>query len=266
MHGDSAKLARLLALAGVESADRIFYVGDMMNYYDDEAVPFRGFIDKSVELFASERPFVLVRGNHETRGNKAREYARYAPSTNGTFYGAFREGDVMFVVLDCGEDKPDDFPVYAGLNDFDSYRSEQARWFAELIRSKEYRTARWHVVMNHFPPVSRMDPDHPERHGVQQITDEFLPLFNRASIDLMVSGHTHRYELIQPTEEKLRVPMIVDAPEKPFDAPPSAGDILFPVIVNGTGTVVRVDVSGRTMRVRALDLQGKTLAEFELRK
>lgn len=64
----------------------------------------------------------------------------------------------MFVVLDCGEDKPDDFPVYAGLNDFDSYRSEQARWFAELIRSKEYRTARWHVVMNHFPPVSRMDP------------------------------------------------------------------------------------------------------------
>lgn len=47
----------------------------------------------------------------------------------------------MFVVLDCGEDKPDDFPVYAGLNDFDSYRSEQARWFAELIRSKEYRTA-----------------------------------------------------------------------------------------------------------------------------
>ena len=197
---------------------------------------------------------------------KRQEYARYAPSTNGTFYGAFREGDVMFVVLDCGEDKPDDFPVYAGLNDFDSYRSEQARWFAELIRSKEYRTARWHVVMNHFPPVSRMDPDHPERHGVQQITDEFLPLFNRASIDLMVSGHTHRYELIQPTEEKLRVPMIVDAPEKPFDAPPSAGDILFPVIVNGTGTVVRVDVSGRTMRVRALDLQGKTLAEFELRK
>ena len=266
MHGDSAKLARLLALAGVESADRIFYVGDMMNYYDDEAVPFRGFIDKSVELFASERPFVLVRGNHETRGNKAREYARYAPSTNGTFYGAFREGDVMFVVLDCGEDKPDDFPVYAGLNDFDSYRSEQARWFAELIRSKEYRTARWHVVMNHFPPVSRMKPDHPERHGVQQITDEFLPLFNRASIDLMVSGHTHRYELIQPTEEKLRVPMIVDAPEKPFDAPPSAGDILFPVMFIGTGTVVRVDVSGRTMRVRALDLQGKTLAEFELRK
>ena len=84
-----------------------------------------------------------------------------------------------------------------------------------------------------------MDPDHPERHGVQQITDEFLPLFNRASIDLMVSGHTHRYELIQPTEEKLRVPMIVDAPEKPFDAPPSAGDILFPVIVNGPGTVVQ---------------------------
>ena len=137
-----------------------------------------------------------------------------------------------------------------------------------LARARLVITSRIHVALPCIAmgtPVIFVDSDLAKKSERARI-EEFLPLFNRASIDLMVSGHTHRYELIQPTEEKLRVPMIVDAPEKPFDAPPSAGDILFPVIVNGTGTVVRVDVSGRTMRVRALDLQGKTLAEFELRK
>ena len=28
-------------MAGVGSADMIFYVGDMMNYYDNEETPFR---------------------------------------------------------------------------------------------------------------------------------------------------------------------------------------------------------------------------------
>ena len=79
MHQDHDKLAQLLNLADVQSADIIFYVGDMMNYYDNEAVPFQSFIDTSVSLFATERPFVLVRGNHETRGNKARELQPLRP-------------------------------------------------------------------------------------------------------------------------------------------------------------------------------------------
>ena len=111
MHQQPDKLGRLLNQAGVGSADMIFYVGDMMNYYDNEETPFRSFIDKSVELFASEKPFVLVRGNHETRGNMAREYARYVPKSSGKYYGAYRVGDIMFIVFDCGEDKPDDFWV-----------------------------------------------------------------------------------------------------------------------------------------------------------
>ena len=198
MHQQPDKLGRLLNQAGVGSADMIFYVGDMMNYYDNEETPFRSFIDKSVELFASEKPFVLVRGNHETRGNMAREYARYVPKSSGKYYGAYRVGDIMFVVLDCGEDKPDDFWVYAGLTDFDGYRTEQAAWFGELIRSKAYKSAKWRIVMNHFPPLSHMEGDNPERHGIQDITDKFLPLYNQAKIDLMISGHTHAYEFMSP--------------------------------------------------------------------
>ena len=245
MHQQPDKLGRLLNQAGVGSADMIFYVGDMMNYYDNEETPFRSFIDKSVELFASEKPFVLVRGNHETRGNMAREYARYVPKSSGKYYGAYRVGDIMFVVLDCGEDKPDDFCVYAGLTDFDGYRTEQAAWFGELIRSKAYKSAKWRIVMNHFPPLSHMEGDNPERHGIQDITDKFLPLYNQAKIDLMISGHTHAYEFMSPDK---------------YDR------LTFPVIVNSTESVARIDIDGRTLKAKVTDTGGNTLKEFTISK
>ena len=245
MHQQPDKLGRLLNQAGVGSADMIFYVGDMMNYYDNEETPFRSFIDKSVELFASEKPFVLVRGNHETRGNMAREYARYVPKSSGKYYGAYRVGDIMFVVLDCGEDKPDDFWVYAGLTDFDGYRTEQAAWFGELIRSKAYKSAKWRIVMNHFPPLSHMEGDNPERHGIQDITDKFLPLYIQAKIDLMISGHTHAYEFMSPDK---------------YDR------LTFPVIVNSTESVARIDIDGRTLKAKVTDTGGNTLKEFTISK
>ena len=245
MHQQPDKLGRLLNQAGVGSADMIFYVGDMMNYYDNEETPFRSFIDKSVELFASEKPFVLVRGNHETRGNMAREYARYVPKSSGKYYGAYRVGDIMFIVFDCGEDKPDDFWVYAGLTDFDGYRTEQAAWFGELIRSKAYKSAKWRIVMNHFPPLSHMESDNPERHGIQDITDNFLPLYNQAKIDLMISGHTHAYEFMSPDK---------------YDR------LTFPVIVNSTESVARIDIDGRTLKAKVTDTGGNTLKEFTISK
>ena len=245
MHQQPDKLGRLLNQAGVGSADMIFYVGDMMNYYDNEETPFRSFIDKSVELFASEKPFVLVRGNHETRGNMAREYARYVPKSSGKYYGAYRVGDIMFIVLDCGEDKPDDFWLYAGLTDFDGYRTEQAAWFGELIRSKAYKSAKWRIVMNHFPPLSHMESDNPERHGIQDITDKFLPLYNQAKIDLMISGHTHAYEFMSPDK---------------YDR------LTFPVIVNSTESVARIDIDGRTLKAKVTDTGGNTLKEFTISK
>ncbi len=186
-----------------------------------------------------------MRGNHETRGNMAREYARYVPKSSGKYYGAYRVGDIMFIVLDCGEDKPDDFWVYAGLTDFDGYRTEQAAWFGELIRSKAYKSAKWRIVMNHFPPLSHMESDNPERHGIQDITDKFLPLYNQAKIDLMISGHTHAYEFMSPDK---------------YDR------LTFPVIVNSTESVARIDIDGRTLKAKVTDTGGNTLKEFTISK
>ena len=151
----------------------------------------------------------------------------------------------MFVIMDCGEDKPDDFWVYAGLTDFDGYRKEQAEWFSKIIQTKEYKTARWHVVMNHFPPISHLEEGHPERHGVQHMLDLFLPLYKRAKIDLMISGHNHKYEFMSP---------------EAFEG------IGFPVIINSTESVARVDIDGKKMKVKVEDRSGNTLKTFTVEK
>ena len=245
IHENSDMLATLLSDVKKEQRDFVFFNGDMVNNMSSEQQLIDGFLRRSTELFAAEIPFLFARGNHETRGNMAREYARYVPKSSGKYYGAYRVGDIMFVVLDCGEDKPDDFWVYAGLTDFDGYRTEQAAWFGELIRSKAYKSAKWRIVMNHFPPLSHMEGDNPERHGIQDITDKFLPLYNQAKIDLMISGHTHAYEFMSPDK---------------YDR------LTFPVIVNSTESVARIDIDGRTLKAKVTDTGGNTLKEFTISK
>lgn len=61
-------------------------------------------------MFATSTPFELVRGNHETRGKMARIYPKLFPKKNGKIYGSYRIGDIMIVMIDCGEDKPDTIP------------------------------------------------------------------------------------------------------------------------------------------------------------
>ena len=64
----------------------------------------------------------------------------------------------MIVMIDCGEDKPDTIPAYAGLLDFDNYRSEQATWLKELVKTKEFKKAKYRIVYLPLPHHSTLLP------------------------------------------------------------------------------------------------------------
>ena len=96
--------------------------------------PYSGYINASVGLFAQNKPFEIVRGNHETRGNMSRHFMDYVPHKSGHIYNAYRWGDLEIVLLDSGEDKLDNHQEYYGMASFYSYREEMARWFEELIK------------------------------------------------------------------------------------------------------------------------------------
>ena len=102
----------------------------------------KGVLGLAAKLGGSERPVLYARGNHETRGQWAAELARYT----GSLYFTADYGPIAFVVLDSGEDKPDDHPEYSGLADFTAYRARQLAWLSGLARSNaKYRAAVCHM-------------------------------------------------------------------------------------------------------------------------
>ena len=236
IHGNNDKLEKLLHHADVESADMVIYAGDMMDYYAKEDQPFHNFIDKSVEIFASEKPFWLVRGNHETRGRFSRNLFRYFPREDGRYYYTVKQGPALFIFLDSGEDKPDNHPVYAGLNDFDEYRETQAEWLREVIASDEFKNAPYRIVVTHIAPMA--EGWYTEEH----LNKIWLPILNDAGIDLMIAGHLHEYKYF-PKNESIYA---------------------FPLIIGSNNSAARVVVNSEGIKVKTLDLEGNIIDDMTL--
>ncbi len=237
IHEKATKLDTLLQQIPTDSLDMIFYNGDMLNWIGAEERIFNGFLDVSVDHFAKEKPFIFIRGNHETRGPAARGLFSYFPHSSGKFYHAFSQGNVHFTILDAGEDKPDDHPVYAGLVDFDNYRTEQQEWIAKVFKTTEFINARYKIVLVHIPPFSES-----KGHGGKDITQKWGPIFNEAGIDLILSGHHHRFAKIDPSKGKNN----------------------FPILVIGKDMIVKTDVSPKELKITIWDMQGNTIETITL--
>lgn len=237
IHNRPDLLKNLLKQCDYQTCTSFFYAGDMMNYMEKNSQenPFTAFVDASVEMFATSVPFELVRGNHETRGNLARSFPDYFPKKNGKVYGHYLLGDIMVVMLDCGEDKADTHPVYAGFTDYSGYRLEQKKWLEDLLTSKEYKQAKYHIVICHFP-LAMSDKEKKKNvfWGWQEMCDMFLPVLNKADVDLLVSGHTHRFF---------------------YHKPGSVGN-KFPMIEQGAGTAARLDLVDGEILLRVIDDKG----------
>ena len=192
MHNNPDSLVALLKLLDYKTCDRVIYNGDMTNYLQNgDNEPYSGYIDVSVSLFAQHKPFEIVRGNHETRGNMSRHFMDYFPHKSGHIYNAYRWGDLEIVLLDSGEDKLDSHKEYYGMASFYSYREEMARWFQELIQTDEFRTAKYRIVICHFTLL--LDDGLPtnEFGGEPQLISLILPLLKQCDIDMLISGHYH---------------------------------------------------------------------------
>ena len=185
-------------------------------------------------------PFEIVRGNHETRGNLARTYSSYFPKKDNKIYGAYRIGDIMIVMLDSGEDKAENHWVYAGLTDYDAYRTEQAEWLRRLVQTPDYQQARYRIVICHFPLVMGQEwKDEQMWFGWDDAIRKFLPVLNDARVDLLVSGHTHRF----------------------FYHDRQADGNAFPVLEQGSTCAARLELHDGHIRVKVVDTEGRLLMD-----
>jgi len=235
IHTDPLRLNVLLQVPGGDKTELRFFNGDTVSDLSREASIFEGFLDAAVSRFAARSPFIYIRGNHDTRGLLARRLEEYFPPREGRFYSSFDHGPVHFLVLDSGEDKPDDSPVYAGLADFDRYRLQEAEWLKAEVRSDAFLRSAFRVVLVHMPPFGKGTT--PESLG-----KIWGPILNEAGIDVVLSGHYHRLIKIDP----------------------APGRNAFPILCAPQNALIRAEVRPEGIGLKVIDTQGSVLDTLSL--
>jgi acid phosphatase type 7 len=132
---------------------------------------------------------MYARGNHEMRGPFARNLFDYVPTPEGRFYYARDAGPVHLIVVDTGEDKPDDTNVYAQLNRTAPYRTADLAWLRDHVRTHpRVSQAPFRVIAMHQP-----------RWGwLADGSAAWIAVANDARVDLVIAGHTHRFSYEPP--------------------------------------------------------------------
>ena len=196
---------------------------------------------------AADVPTFIIRGNHEIRNSYSAGMLSLTDNFDGKTYGAFSWGDTRFVVLDCGEDKPDDFWVYYGLNDFTKLRLDQKAFLEKELKSKEFKKARRHILINHIPIWGTekvyTDNYHPW-------TALWSPLLEKAKFDINLTAHAHFYYVIEKGQQGNPMPCIGGG------GPHMGG--------KHVGTVMVLQKTGDKLRFRVFSAEGKTLLDRDL--
>jgi len=238
VHGGTGKMAQYINNSGIENPDFYVFNGDMIDYFQSKDQIFKGFLDTAVFHFAKSVPFVYVRGNHEARGMYARYFKSFFDFAADRFYGSFMQGPVQFIVLDCGEDKPDDNQYYFQLADYDSYRFKQLEWLKNEIKTERFREAPFRIVIIHMPVIAGPNSG----YGMSFLAEHFGPVLAGAGIDLMISGHTHKIASISAKDAGFGYPVIVSSNNSFIDVVVNSADIELVVRdVNGI-EVLKEDV------------------------
>ena len=192
-------------------------------------------------LTGGTKPLLFTRGNHELRGRYAEDYAEYVPSDCGRFYYAFRLGSVSGVLLDCGEDKPDDHPEYGSTICCHQFRQAQTRFLETLSPDPDAQTC---LVIVHSPFTTQ----YPSPFNIEEDTYAYWAKLLRENVrpDAMLCGHLHSMGIFQTGSafDHFGQPCTVVVGSKP-------GDGYFA----GAGFTFRADA----IDVAFTDSDGKTL-------
>ncbi|SHG44618.1 3',5'-cyclic AMP phosphodiesterase CpdA [Flavobacterium fluvii] len=241
IHDRPKSFEELIKINQDKPYDFVFLNGDMFDYQKDENQVINHLLNPC-SFFSTEKPFLFVRGNHETRGQFSRNLYDYYCNYDNREYYSFKMGSVFTIVLDTGEDKLDTHPVYGGAVDFDKYREEQAVWLEEQMQTKAFKKAPFRVVMMHIPHFYSGE----DWHGPLECRRLFGPLFDKYKIDLFIAGHTHEYGLYEPN------------PKHSYHFAIGGGP------VTGTRTLTRIEASSKKMNLTMFKDDGSEIGQFNL--
>ncbi|MDR1122034.1 MAG: metallophosphoesterase, partial [Dysgonamonadaceae bacterium] len=183
--------------------DIVFFNGDCITDVQSESIALRSINYYGSKIGANGIPSIYLRGNHETRGAYSMFLWNLLERMGGHSYGAFNIGDTRFVLLDCGEDKPDETPVYYDLNDFTQYRKDQAEFLKKEVDSKKFKSATKKVLIHHIPVYGM------EEESFVPCRDLWGDVLAKANFSVCLNGHLHRYNYISKGQKGNNFPVII---------------------------------------------------------
>ena len=193
---------------GVERLQPLFHLlnGDLCyaNIAEDRVRTWWDFWENNSRS-ASKRPWMPAAGNHENElGNgpigyqayqtyfSMPEVAGHTDVTRGLWY-AFTVGSMCVISL-----ANDDVTYQDGGNSYVRGYSEGAQraWLEkELTAARSDHAVDWIVVCMHQVAISTVDKFNGADLGIRE---EWVPLFDKYGVDLVVCGHEHHYERSHP--------------------------------------------------------------------
>lgn len=234
IHMKTAKYSRLAAQVDSAATDFLFLNGDITtagNYVIDTLVHYQ--IDPLGSLPAGI-PVLFARGNHEGRGNRVDLVADLYPNEEpAPFYYTFRQGPVAFIVFDGGETHAKRCVAYNGAEVFEEYLFDQLEWAKKAILEPSFFYAPVKICLLHVPMI-----DHPDKDDYllqRWLNVHFVPLLNKAGIDLMIGADLHEFMYCEPG---------------------TMGND-FPIMVNDDVRRLDVRCDKKTIRLRMLNADGE---------
>lgn len=229
-------LGALATQLSAKRPDVVFWNGDIFDDIRSDDQIYEQFVNPAQTAFASSSPVAFVCGNHDIRGVHARELDRFVDTPAGLRYYTLRQGPIAFVVMDTGEDKPDDHPVYAGLGGFAEYRSQQQAWLRRALKSPEFRTAPYKVLVCHIPFF------HSEWNSPDS-REKWMGLLAESGVQLAIHGHVHEPSLT-----------------------PKSNGVPWAQLIGGgpsldSATIIEVKADSRSLKASMRDLKGTVLHE-----
>jgi len=230
--GRRAQRALERRIAG-EEMDAILFLGDIAYRSGSHAQLQSRFFAIYAGIFQRVPVYAAV-GNHDIRTDDGRPFEDVFWLPGNERWYSFDLGDVHFVVLDTTRIGP-----------------EQAAWLdLDLARSGR----RFTVVLAHHPPFTSA-----RRGPSRSFQTQFVPILERHAVDLVLTGHEHHYERTKPINGIVYVvsggggARLTSPGRQPHTARAVAKHHFL-----------ILEAHRRELRVRAVDIDGKTIDEFDV--
>lgn len=243
-HENEETIKALHARTEAAKPDFLVWNGDQSNDVHFEKDMSRQFLNPAGLAIADRWPLAYVRGNHDVRGPAARSLPAFTGSPGDKFYYGFRNGPLAALVMDTGEDKPDNSEYFGGMASFERMQKDQSLWLKEIVKETWFRDAPHKVLFCHIP-LWFTHPKLPNNrfHGHELCRTLWEPTLTQAGVKLVISGHTHDYLWIPKKEGQPISQLIGGAPQHKYAT-----------LILGTATK-------QTLHLKMLRLDGTVVAD-----